>query len=157
MWPSASRGETGSQSSLTIGTEIAGNGNKWQIRDTAFKLQRFSDHTYNRYNLYSFPMKCLQINSLPFEQGHVWPSWADMLVSYLCLIEKQAFDRGGGVSILRDLELPRPTTGRAGPSGHCPPGHVQTGFTKCLPALCSMRNKCTASLIMMAVFLENSI
>lgn len=78
-----------------------------------------------------------------------------MLVSYLCLTEKQAFDRG--VSIQRDLELPRPTAGRAGPSGHRPPGHVQTRFTKYLPALCSMRNKGTASLIMTAVFLENSI
>lgn len=155
MWPPASRGETGSQSSLTTGMEIAGNGDKWQIRDTAFKLQRCSDRTYNRYNVYAFPMPCLHINSLPFERGRVWPSWADLLVSYLCLTEKQAFDRE--VSIQRDLELPRPATGRAGPSGHRPPGHVQTRFTKCLPALCSVRNKCTASLIMMAVFLENSI
>lgn len=135
--------------------EIAGNGDKWQIRDTAFRLQRCSDHTYNRHNVYAFPVPCLQINSLPFEQGCVWPSWADMLVSYLCLTEKQAFDRG--VSIQRDLELRRPTTGRTGPRGHRPPGHVQTRFTKYLLALCSMRNECTAPLIMTAVFLENSI
>ena len=40
--------------------------------------------------------------------------------------------------------------------GHCPPGHVQTGFMRGLPAPRSVRNTHTTSVGIMVMFLEDS-
>lgn len=90
--PSVRRGETGFQNILTMGKEIAGNGKKWQSRDTFSKLQRFSEYTYNRYNLHSFPYKMLPDDLFStFQQGSVQPYLSGMLTPSVWPYRKTEF------------------------------------------------------------------
>lgn len=70
-------------------------------------------------------------------------------MSHSCLVEEQLFNLGAGIQ-RKDL-LSSLTA-----EGHRPPGHVQTGFTRGLPAPRSVRNTCMSSLVIMVVFLEDS-